>query len=103
MAKVKTSYKAGESGNPKGKPKGAKNRSTEEIRQFIQRVVDKNLDHLEEDLEAMNPTNRWVIIDKMTKYFLPALTKNDNNNLNTGEVTIKVVYEQKPPDNNVIL
>jgi len=88
----------------RGRKKGSKNRTTEEIRNFIQKVVDKNLDHLEQDLEAMNATNRWVVIDKLTKYFLPALTKNDNNNLNSGEVTITVKYEdQTPPDNKAIL
>lgn len=90
-------YKKGESGNPKGRKKGVKNRSTEEIRTFIQSVVNNNLVHLEDDLMAMNATNRWVILDKLTKYFLPALTKNDNNNVNSGEVKIVVEYIDTPP------
>lgn len=81
----------------KGRPKGVPNRSTEEIRNFIQMVVDKNLDNLEMDLMMMNPTNRWIVLDKITKYFLPALTKNDNNNINSGEVTIVVKYDDGTP------
>lgn len=90
---AKQLYKKGESGNPTGRKKGSKNRSTEEIRTFLQAIVNNNLSNLEADLVKMNPTNRWVIIDKLTKYFLPALTKNDNNNSNTGEITIKIEYE----------
>ena len=92
MARSSTTYKTGQSGNPRGKIKGTKNRSTEQIRDFIKQVVDNNLEHLEQDLMAMNATNRWVILDKLTKYFLPSLSKNDNNNMNSGEVTIKVEY-----------
>jgi len=98
MAKTSTSFKTGETGNRKGRPKGSKNRSTTEIRNFIQKVVDNNLSNLETDLAAMNPTNRWIIIDKITKYFLPALTKNDNNNINDGEIQINVVYKDLEKD-----
>lgn len=77
----------------RGRNKGSKNRTTDEIRSFIQNVVSNNLDHLEEDLEKMNPRDRWTIIEKVIKYFLPALQKNDNNNMNSGEITIKVKYD----------
>ena len=86
-------FTKGESGNPNGRPKGSKNRSTEEIRSFIQRVVDNNLENLEADLIQMNNTNRWIILDKLSRYFMPQLTKNDNTNINTGEITIKVEYQ----------
>lgn len=92
MAEKKTTFKKGQSGNPNGRPKGTKNKTTEEIRSFIQLVVDKNLVNLEADLERMNPTNRWIILDKVMKYFMPTLTKNDNNNMNSGEVKIQVEY-----------
>lgn len=97
MPKVRTSYKKGQSGNPNGRPKGAKNRSTDEIRQFIQMVVDKNLTRLEEDLDNMNPATRWMVIDKVAKYFMPTLTKNDNTNNNQGGMIIRVVYDDTPP------
>ena len=90
MAKNKTSFTK-DTAPKQGRKKGAKNRSTEEIRNFIQSIVNNNLSNLEDDLERMNPTNRWVIIDKLTKYFLPALTKNDNNNMNS-DVKISVEF-----------
>lgn len=91
MAKNQTSFTK-ETAPKQGRKKGVKNRSTEEIRTFIQSIVNNNLANLEADLEQMNATNRWIIIDKLTKYFLPALTKNDNNNMNGGEVKIQVEY-----------
>jgi hypothetical protein len=83
----------------RGRKKGSKNRTTEEMRQFIQDVVDKNFDRLEEDLDIMNPTNRWLVLQKLTNYFMPVLSKNDNTNDNTGEITINVKYkDDKPKD-----
>lgn len=100
MSKEKTQFKKGQSGNPNGRKKGVKNRTTEEMRVFIQQVVDKNYDRLEEDLDSMNPTNRWLIIQKLSNYFMPTLSKNDNQNNNSGEITIKVEYQDSLPKNN---
>ena len=93
-------YKKGQSGNPNGRPKGSKGRNTEEMRSFIQSVVDKNYDRLEEDLDNMNPTNRWKILEGLTKYFLPALSKNDNNNVHQGDIQINVKFDELPPIND---
>lgn len=76
-----------------GRPKGAKNRTTEEIRQYIQMVMDNNLERLEDDLERMSPSHRWQTLEKLTKYFLPALSKNDNNNTLAGGLDINVVFQ----------
>lgn len=76
-----------------GRPKGAKNRTTEETRQLIQDIVNKNLDTLEQDLAGMSPTNRWIVLEKLTKYFLPALSKNDNNTTYQGAMKIVVEYQ----------
>jgi hypothetical protein len=35
-------YKKGQSGNPKGKPRGTKSKLTEEIRQRIKTFIDNN-------------------------------------------------------------
>lgn len=85
-------FEKGKVSNPKGRPKGAKSKTTAEIRSFIQQVMSENLPHLKEDLDAMSPGMRWMIIEKMTKYFMPSLTKNDNQNQQSGEVKIVVEY-----------
>jgi hypothetical protein len=77
-----------------GKPKGVKHKNSQEIREFIQRVVDNRLETLEDDLDRMSPTNRWLVLDKLTKYFLPTLSKNENLNQNEGGIKIMVEYQE---------
>lgn len=96
MGKEKTQFKKGHSGNPAGKPKGSKNRTTDEMRVFLQQVIDKNYEKLEEDLAKMSPSARWMIIEKMSKYFMPTLTKNDNDTTINGGINIRVSYDDTP-------
>ena len=90
MAKNETSFKPGESGNPNGRPKGAKNRTTEEIRQHIQSVLDGQYEKLESDLDSMSPFQRTMMVEKLTKFFLPALAKTENDTNLSGEVKYNV-------------
>lgn len=85
-------FEKGKVSNPKGRPKGAKSKTTAEIRRVIQQVMSANLPQLQADLDSMSPGMRWMIIEKMTKYFMPSLTKNDNQNQQSGEVKITVEY-----------
>lgn len=93
MANKATQFKKGK---PKtgGRKKNTPNRTTAETRELIQKIVNQNLDSLEDDLLMMNATNRWMVLEKLTKYFLPALSKNDNNNVNSGAMKIVVEYQK---------
>jgi len=85
----------------RGRPKGSKNRTTPEIRTFIQDVVNLNLPKLQTDLEQMNPVNRWLTLERLMKYFIPQLSKNENENTNTGSMKIEVTYVDKPHPMNI--
>lgn len=104
MAKTKTSFTPG---SPKigGRQKGTPNRTTQEMRDMIQQVMDKNLSNLESDLEQMNATSRWMILQKLATYFMPTLTKNDNHNENSGKMSIIIKYaddtNNKPGDEGI--
>jgi len=77
-------WKPGQSGNPKGKPKGAKNRTTEQMREFLKNLANENFERIQEDLDSMSPYNRQVILDKITSRFMPTLTQADiTGSLNT--------------------
>lgn len=92
-------FKKGESGNPNGRPKGSKNRTTEELRMMLKQIIDDNLDDLYDDIRKMKPIPRAMILEKLIKYNIPALTKNDNLNNNSGEIKITVEYTDTPAAN----
>lgn len=58
-------------GNP-GKPKGAKNRTSEQIRELLLNFIDYNIDKLQTDFEAMEPEKRLSFLEKLLKHILPA-------------------------------
>lgn len=66
-------YTKGMSGNPKGKPKGTKSKSVEEIRIRIKTFIDNNWQQVEDDFMKMDPKERLTIFEKLLKYAIPPL------------------------------
>ena len=87
-----------EKGKPKpngktgGRLKGTLNKTTPEIREAIQKVMSAKIDELESDLEKMNAFQQWMILEKVAKYFMPALNKNENAVEHTGEINVTVSF-----------
>jgi len=81
-----------------GRPKGAVNRSTAQIRAAFQQLVSNNIDRLQSDLEAMEPEKRVSFILKMSEFIIPKLMST------TFENQIELEYRelnslmQKAPD-----
>lgn len=92
----------GQSGNKNGRPKGAPNKTTAEIKEIITRVVGNQLELLESDLTKIrkqSPARAAEIYMKMVDYVLPKQTKIDIE----GEINHKVekvVIEIKKRDDN---
>ncbi|PZX52461.1 hypothetical protein LV84_03467 [Algoriphagus ratkowskyi] len=61
-----------EKGNP-GKPKGAKNKSTQLMRDRIQSLFDDNFDKIQEDLEALEAKDRLKFLTDLMPYLMPKL------------------------------
>lgn len=83
-----------------GRKPGARNRIT-------QRVLDNYLfilnlyctpGKLQADLDDMSPSNRRKAIEGLSKFILPTLTKNENENINSGAIKIMVEYVKKNKD-----
>ena len=45
----------GQSGNPKGREKGSKNRATTELRDFFRDLLEQNREQIVKDLAAIDP------------------------------------------------
>ncbi|SNV48181.1 Uncharacterised protein [Chryseobacterium taklimakanense] len=69
-------------GNPGGgRPKGSKNKQTENIRQFFIDFVDRNKEELQNDFEILEPKERFKYIFDMAKFFLPTLKAVEFGNI----------------------
>ncbi|WP_167616698.1 DUF5681 domain-containing protein [Maribellus sediminis] len=67
------SFKPGKSGNPSGRPKGAKARSSTELREFIQEILAGNfsIEQITHDLDALPPKLRLQYFFKLLEFVLP--------------------------------
>ena len=66
-----TQYRKGQSGNPAGKPRGAKNRTTEQVRKLLQSFIEGKLPELETIWKGLDPKDKILFIDRLLKHTLP--------------------------------
>ena len=76
-----------------GRTKGTPNKTTSEIRQHYQKLINSNLNLLENDLKSLEPLQRLKMVIELSKFVVPTLKatdlslKNDKENFN--EIIIK--------------
>lgn len=75
-----------------GRQKGTKNKTTQEIRDAIQKVLSSKVSELEADLETMSEFKQWQILQAVAKYVMPTLNKNDDKVEHSGEIKINVNF-----------
>lgn len=61
-----------ETGNP-GRPKGAKNKTSGQIRDRIQSLFDDNFQTIQEDLESLEAKDRLKFMTDLLPYLIPKL------------------------------
>ena len=73
-------FKKGESGNPAGRPQGAKTKVNEEIRQRIVSFLGNNFDSIENDLQELEPKDRIKFYIDLLSFGLPKLKQVELTN-----------------------
>lgn len=64
-------FKKGQSGNPKGRPRGARNKATNELREWVERFINDNLDTIANDIKKLDPNERVKFFLALLNYTLP--------------------------------
>lgn len=53
------------------RPKGAPNKTTKEMRDFVQAFLSDNLDQMQSDFDQLEPLERLRFIEKLMPYVMP--------------------------------
>lgn len=61
--------------NPNGRPKGALNRSTQQLKQIINDILNSELGKIDEYLNELEPKERLNFIIKLMPYVIPKQTE----------------------------
>ncbi len=98
-------FQKGQSGNPKGRAFGSKNKSTKAMREWLLDLIVKNKKQINEDLASLPPDKRLAILEKFMSYLLPKKIEADvDTKLGVPTLQIEVINskEQVSSDNVLI-
>jgi hypothetical protein len=94
--------KKGQSGNPNGRPKFTPNKTTAEIRNIFQLLLEQNLKQMGADLQLLEPKQRLEVLLKLTEFILPkvkeeptALSLPDKSKFHSFVEEANRVFEEK--------
>lgn len=90
-------FKKGESGNNKGRPKGAKNRNTAEARKLFQYTIAGEIPKIEEAFQKVREQSPEKYLDLLCKYihfFMPKKTEQDIKTEIGGEFNFNDALKQ---------
>ena len=71
-------YKKGESGNLKGRPKGAPNKITKEGRELFIKIMDGQVEYIEEELALLRESSgeKYLkVLASLFPYFMPKMVE----------------------------
>lgn len=92
--------KKGNTNNPKGRPKGSLNKTTKDIRELFQSILDENLELINEDIKTLNPKDRILTLLKLSEFIVPKLKSIDLNG-NFSQQNYKEYLELKTKEDEI--
>ena len=95
-------FKKGEVTNPKGRPKGKPNKTTAEIREAYQKLVEDNLTNMTEwltEVAAENPEKAMELMLKLSEYMIPKLARQEVTGADGADLFKNIKFEFGTPIN----
>jgi len=95
-------FKEGQSGNPKGRTKGKPNKTTAEIREAYQKLVEDNLTNMTEwltQVAAENPERAMDLMLKLSEYMIPKLARQEVTGADGADLFKNIKFEFGTPIN----
>ncbi len=95
-------FKKGEVSNPKGRPKGKPNKTTAEIRDAYQKLVEDNLTNMTEwlvQVAAENPERAMDLMLKLSEYMIPKLARQEVTGADGADLFKNIKFEFGTPIN----
>ena len=84
-------FKPGQSGNPNGRPKGTKNKSTETIKRMLTDFISVNLDDLQEQYNQLEAKEKLMFFEKIVRFVVPQKTETKTD----GAEEIRVIRPRR--------
>jgi len=77
--------------NPAGRPKGAENKETKKLRDWIGQLLDDNMELVKADLIELSPKDRVAAISNLLEYALPKLARTEITSEDGSGFILKVI------------
>ena len=95
-------FKKGEVTNPKGRPKGKPNKTTAEIREAYQKLVEDNLTNMTKwlgEVAMENPEKAMELMLKLSEYMIPKLARQEVTGADGADLFKNIKFEFGTPSN----
>ncbi len=96
-------FKPGESGNPAGKPKGAKNHTTRAIKEAYQKLTEDNLQNMSlwlGQIAADSPEKAMTLMLQLSEYVIPKMSRQEVTGSDGKDLFQNVKFEFGPDINS---